>query len=83
MLEHLYINVFVVVMSGKNNGGVYCGDDSDDGRCYYFCCINKKNKRTGQNQLVNKDGMKVTPSHTKIKKKVTENQPPEFENELF
>jgi hypothetical protein len=70
-------------MSGKNNGGVYCGDDSDDSQCYYFCCRNKKNKKTGQNQFVNKGGMEMTSSHARIKKKVKENQPPEFENELL
>lgn len=69
-------------MSGKNNGGVYCGDDSDDSQCYYFCCRNKKNKKTEQNQLVNEGGTE-TSSHTRIKKKVKENQPPEFENELL
>lgn len=68
-------------MSGKNNGGVYCGDDSDDSQCYYFCCRNKKNKKTGQNQLAK--GGTETSSHTRIKKKVKENQPPEFENELL
>lgn len=83
MLEHLYINAFVAVMSGKNNGGVYCGDDSDEGRCYYFCCRNKKNKKTGKTQMINKGGMEVTSSHTRIKRKVKENQPPVFENEVF
>jgi hypothetical protein len=33
--------------------------------------------------FINKGGMEMTSSHTRIEKNVKENQPPEFENELL